>query len=443
MVQQFGFRASRNLAEAANINLCWDNLNINRDDLPLIEGTSDSGVTSADYYALLGLSSSLEDQVVALVSGATSSLTAMEGRISKFGDSGIGTLNADIVNNDRPYYDAANTIFGPSIASYFSPAASGFSAGAEYKLGPVSATTTTVSGLDYTGATEDWSNYFVEYRDYLNVQEEPSWSTKQVPLYLPPPSQFSSNKLWLDSEFSNFAQNGSGVKLWRDVFGRGFAEQIETTKQPILSTNQLNGKPGVVFDGSNDFMNMGNISGLFPAAATLVIVATLGEPNSRGDTDYNLFGTLNNTANRWRGGAGNGNFGLFTSSIQSNFPAGMPANGTYVFTVRASQEFGIEIRTNKTGFDEITNQFFPNITYDAGSLYVIGANANGSSGFFNGTIFAIALFDEVLTNKELKTVEQYFSWRYDFLYDPDRSQPVELEDKTSLTDENDVTIVLG
>lgn len=444
MVQQFGFRASRNLDEALNINECWDNLGINRNDLPLLVGTSDSGVTSSDYQAIIGLSASLETQIVALASGTTSSLTAMQGRVSRFGDSDIGNLTAEIVNNDRPYYDAANTIYGPSTASFFSPSSSsGFTAGAEYKLGPVTTTTTTVSGLNYDGTTSNWSSYFVEYRDYLSVQEEPSWTTRKVPLYLPPPSEFASNKLWFDSEFSSFVQNGSGVRQWRDVFGRGSAIQEDTNKQPVLTSNRLNGKPGVVFDGSNDFLSMGNIGGLFQSAATLVIVATLGEPNARGDTDYNLFGTLNNTSNRWRGGGGSGSFGLFTNALQSGFPNTMPANGTYVFTVRASQAFGLEIRSNKVGLDAKSNQFTANITYDPGTIYVMGANANGSSGFFNGSVYAVALFDEVLTQKQLTTVEQYFAWRYDFLFDPDRTQDVELEDETSLTDENDVVITIG
>jgi hypothetical protein len=294
-----------------------------------------------------------------------------------------------------------------------------------------------VSGLDYVGDARDWNAYFVQYKNYLNVQEEPSWITKKVPLYLPPPSEFDSNIAWLDSEFSSFVENG-GVEVWRDVLGRSSATQTIATDRPALTANRLNGKPGVVFDGSNDFLDMGNLSNSFPDAATLVIVATLGEPNARGDNDYNLFGTLNNTGNRWRDGSGNGDFGLFTNSVLTGFPGNMPANGTYVFTVKASDSFGIEIRANQTKIGS-----FDGITYDAGSNYIIGANVNGSFGLFNGTIYAIALFNKVLSDKETKTVEEYFGWRYDFSFDPDRSQDVELENETSLTDENDVTIVLG
>jgi hypothetical protein len=438
MAQQYGFRASRSLAEVEDRNACLDNLGIDRRDLALLVGTSDSGVTDNDYQAIIGLTSDLEAQIVVIDSGATVAYNSLDGVASKFGDTFIGTISGDIINNDRPYYDAGNTIYGPSTQSFFSPVSgTTFSGGAEYKLGPVSPTTLTVSGLDYVGDARDWNAYFVQYKNYLNVQEEPSWTTKKVPLYLPPPSEFDSNVAWLDSEFSSFVENG-GVEVWRDVLGRSSATQAIAIDRPVLTANRLNGKPGVVFDGSNDFLDMGNLSNFFPDAATLVIVATIGEPNARGDGDYNLFGTLNNTGNRWRDSSGNGDFGLFTNSVLTGFPGNMPANGTYVFTVKASNSFGIEIRANQTKIGS-----FDSITYDAGSNYIIGANVNGSSGLFNGTIYAIALFNEVLSDKETKTVEEYFGWRYDFSFDPDRSQDVELENETSLTDENGVTIVLG
>ena len=444
MAQQFGFRSSNNLSEIVNKNACWDNLGINRNDLPLIENSAVSGVTEADYFAIKDLAAPLEEQIVATLSGSTASLTAMRGKVSKNGDSGIGTLVVDEVRNDRPYYDAGNAIYGPSIDSFFSPtSASGFSSGGEYKLGIVTTTTTVASGVNYNGIAPGWNNYFVRYKQYLAVQEQPSWTQRRSPLYLPPPSQLAGNVLWLDSEFSSFVQDGSGVRQWRDVLGRGGAIQNDTAKQPLLVPSVLFGKPGVVFDGSNDFLDFGNISGLFPTGATVVIVATIGEPNARGDSDYNLLGTLNNTGNRWRGGAGSGSLGLFTSTLQSGFPSVMPGNGTYIFTVKASQSFGLELRTNKLRTAIRDNRFTANITYNAGTNYVVGANANGSAGFFGGTIYAMAFFNRTLEGKELATVEEYFAWRFDASYDPDRSQSIELENGQPLETEGSVTIVLG
>jgi hypothetical protein len=443
MAQQYGFRASSNLSEVQDRNACWDNLGINRNDLPLLVGTSASGVTSADYQAIIGLTGILENQIVATVSGASSTLSILQGKIAKTGDSSIGNIFAAIVNNDRPYANAANTIYGPSTASFFSPVnASGFTSGAQYKLGPVVTTTSTISGFNYDGIAPSWNDYYVRYKQYLAIQEQPSWTQRRSPLYLAPPSQFEGNALWLDSEFSTFVQD-TGVKQWRDVLGRGGAIQDTAANQPTLVANRLNGKPGIVFDGSNDSLRLGNIGGLFPSAVTFIVLLTIGEPNARGDTDYNILGTLNNISNRWRDGTGNGSFGLFTSTLQNGFPERMPANGTYVMTVQASQALGLSIRINSLQTGIRSNRFVASITYDPGTVYVVGANANATGGFFGGTLYSMAFFNKILSEKELRSIEEYFAWRYDYVYDPDRSQTVDLEDSNSLDTEGGVAFVLG
>jgi hypothetical protein len=170
MTQQYGFRTSSNLSEVLDRNVCLDNLGIDRRDLALLVGTSDAGVVESDYQAIVGLTSNLEQQIVTLASGATAILPPLLNKASRFGDTFTGSIFAQSINNDRPYYDAANTIYGPSTASFFSPAnASGFSSGAQYKLGPVFASTTVVSGLTFNGAAPSWNDYFVRYKQYLRL----------------------------------------------------------------------------------------------------------------------------------------------------------------------------------------------------------------------------------------------------------------------------------
>ena len=445
MVQQYGFRAASNLSEILNRNTCWDNLGFDRRDLALLVNTSASGVDSNDYQAIIGLSNSLEEQIIAALSGSSAAATIFAQKINKNGDSFISNIQADIVNNDRPFTDAANIIYGPSTASYFSPTISGdYNTGAEYKLGAVRSTTITVSGVNYNGTVYDWSDYYVRYKQYLTIGEQPSWTTRKSPLYLAPPSAYSSNRIWLDSEHSSFNLDGSnGVVQWRDVLGRTIAQQDTSANRPIYTINVLNSKPGIVFDGSNDSLSFGNIASSFPDAATIVVVASIGESVARGDSDFNIFSTLNNTSPRWRSGDGNGDFGVFSNAILSDFPRNMSANGTLVFSVQASQDYGIELRINGNRWDFLSNRFTAQFTYNAGSEYRLGANANASAGFFTGTMFAFAAFDTLLSTKELRSVEEYFAWRYDFVYDPDRSQPIELEDGQPLQTEGSISFILG
>ena len=430
MTQQYGFRATNNLSEVLDSNVCLDNLGIDRRDLALLYGTSSSGVTESDYEAIIGLSSNLEQQIVALSSGATAELSGITPRASRFGDTFTGAIFANIINNDRPYTTQSGVIIGPSTVSYFSPAASGlFSTGGEYKLGPVTAATVQSSGINYTGALEQWSNQFVRYKNFAQVQEQPSWTVRRVPLFLPPPTTISGCVMWLDAEFSTINLDGSnGVIQWRGVGGGPVATQDTEASRPVYITNAMNGKPAIRFDGSNDSLSFGNLGYLAPSGATVVMkVRVLGN-------DYNIFSTLNSAACRWNDGSQNIDLGAFTTTVQTNMAATLAEiNGTFTFAMRASAAYGLEIRKNNIVIDYKSTGF----TYTGGDTYILGS-APGGSGAMNGDIYSFAFFNRVLSDKELRTVEEYLAWRYDGIYDPDRIQLLQLEDFASIELEDSV-----
>jgi hypothetical protein len=433
MTQQYGFRATSNLSEVLDRDVCLDNLGIDRRDLALLVGTSATGVVESDYQAIIGLSSSLEQQIALLSSGATVQLSGISARASRFGDTFTGAIFAGIINNDRPYTTQAGTIIGPSTVSYFSPSSSGlFSTGGEYKLGPVTAATVQSSGINYTGPLNQWSNQFVRYKNFAQLQEQPSWTVRRVPLFLPPPTTISGCVMWLDAEFSAIDLDGSnGVIQWKGVGGGPVAAQATVANRPIYTTNVMNGKPAIRFDGSNDSLSLGNLGYLAPSGATVVMKVRVL------DADYNIFSTLNNAACRWNDAGGNIDLGAFTTAVQANMAPGRAENnGTFTFAVRASAAYGLEIRKNSVRLDYKSTGF----TYTGGDTYILGS-APGGSGAMNGDIHSFAFFDRVLSDKELRTVEEYFAWRYDGVYDPDRTQALQLEDFAPIETESGVTVV--
>ena len=420
MAQQYGFRAASNLSEVLDRNACIDNLGIDRRDLALLVGTSDAGVTDSDYQAIIGLKSNLEQQIVTLTSYASSQLASIAAKASRFGDTFTGAVFAETINNDRPYTTQASGIIGPSTISYFSPSASGlFSTGGEYKLGPVTAGTIQSSGINYTGTLAQWNNQFVRYKNFAQVQEQPSWTVRRIPLFLPPPTAISGCVMWLDAEFSEFQLDESnGVVQWKGAGGGPVAAQTTAAARPIYTANVMNGKPAVRFDGSNDNLTLGNLGYLAPSGATIVMKVRVL------DSDYNIFSTLNNVGCRWNDGTRNIDLGVFTTAIQANMAAGLAENnGTYTFAIRASQAYGLEIRENSVRLDYKNSGF----TYSAGDTYLLGM-APGGTGAMNGDIHSFAFFNRVLSDKEVRTVEEYFAWRYDGVYDPDRTQFLQLED---------------
>jgi hypothetical protein len=432
MTQQYGFRTSNNLSEVLDRNVCLDNLGIDRRDLALLVGTSAAGVVANDYQAIIGLSSNLEQQIVTLTGYASSQLASIGTKASRFGDTFTGAIFSDIINNDRPYISQTSGIIGPSTASYFSPSASGlFSTGGEYKLGPVTATTVQSSGTNYTGSLSQWNSRFVRYKNFVRVQEQPSWTVRRVPLFLPPPTAISGCVMWLDAEFSEFQLDASnGVMEWRGLGGGPLAAQTTVASRPIYTTNVMNGKPAVRFDGSNDSLSLGNLGYLAPSGATIVMKVRVL------DTDYNIFSTLNNTACRWNDGSRNIDLGVFTTTVQTDMALGRAENnGTYTMAVRASTAYGLEIRENSVRLDYKSTGF----TYTGGDTYILGS-APGGGGAMNGDIHSFAFFNRVLSDKELRTVEEYFAWRYDGVYDPDRLQQLQLEDFATIDLENGTPI---
>ena len=432
MTQQYGFRAASNLSEVEDRNDCIDNLGIDRRDLALLVGTSAAGVTEADYQAIVGLRSNLEQQIVTLTGFSSSQAAAMAGKATITGDTFTGSIFVDSVNNDRPYTPLNGTIIGPSTASFFSPTASGlFSTGGEYKLGPVTAGTVTGSGLNYTGSVAAWSQYFTRYKNFVTIQEQPSWTARRIPLFLPPPVALSGCTIWLDAEFSEFDLGPSNeVVKWKGVDRGPVAEKGITG--PMLVANVLNGKPAIRFDGFNDKLVLGNLGYLAPTGATVVVVVRVE------NGFHNIFGTLNSTNNRWNNGTGVGALGMFTTAVQSGFPTQAQFDGTFIFSVRISQSFGLEFRTNGSRTDYKATGF----TYTGGDTWIIGQSA-ASTGRLTGDIHSFAVFNRVLSDKEIRTTEEYLAWRYDAVYDPDRTQPLQLENFATIDLEDGTPIVLG
>jgi hypothetical protein len=419
MAQQYGFRASRNLSEALDNNACLDNLGIDRKDLPLLDGTSDAGVSPNDYQAIIGLTSNLELQLSTLSGVVVAQSSGVSSKVRKNGDTFTGSIVTDFTNNDRPYVTQSGAIIGPSTVSYFSPASGGaFSSGGEYKLGPVTASTVTTSGFNYTGTVAAWSDRFVQSTTVARLQEQPSWTVRNVPLFLPPPNALDGCVVWLDTEFSaitlasgatsnGYPSGESVVSVWQGVDGDPSARQGDNGDAPTWVPSALGGKPAIRFlglelDPGPDWMTLGDLGYLTPSGATVVIRTTINNDNT-----YNIFSTLNNTANSWNTGSGIGNFGVFTTTRQLSFPSGMPSGGTHTFSIRASQSYGLEVRRGGARQDYKASGF----TYTGGDTWNMGSSANNSP-YYAGDFYAMAVFNRVLSDKEVRTVEEYFTTRF-------------------------------
>jgi hypothetical protein len=436
MTQQYGLGVNNNLSDIEDNNVALKQLGFELEDLYILVNTGASGVVGADYANISGLKFHLEQQVVNLLNRGSDLINTQNLYVSNSGDSSVGSIYADAINSDRGYADLGNSIYATSSGSYFSTTNSSgvYTQGGQYKLGPVKADTFTTGGLGYTGnSAVDWRAQNVLYKQFLVLKTEDGTTPQYIPTYLAPPTALLSNVLWFDSEYSDFTVDGSNkVSEWIDVENRGTLSQTDSGAQPTYTTNRLNGKPGVVFSGSQSLTSP-EIHSLVPSAATVVTIFKVA------DTSYNILGTVNSVSNRWRDTDGRGNLGLFTSNVEFNFPIDSPAVGNYYSSIRISQEFGIEFRLNSYAIDYEPGSGF---TYDSTGEFIVGRSAT-TAGTFTGDLYAICIFDRILTDQELATIEEYFAWRFDFVYDPSRTQTLELELGGDIQDENDNAFVFG
>jgi hypothetical protein len=88
--------------------------------------------------------------------------------------------------------------------------------------------------------------------------------------------------------------DGDPVALWRDLSGHGRdATQATTAARPAYSTAGIGGRPSVRFDGADDFLFLGDLSDLVPAAATLIVVASFGQASLHQNCYVSQYGLQN------------------------------------------------------------------------------------------------------------------------------------------------------
>lgn len=137
-----------------------------------------------------------------------------------------------------------------------------------------------ITSADQTLQTYNWSKDGTSIPtnnnlNYLVTNYSQKFNTSVPELV---PNSVSGLTLWLKAD-SLSLNNGDLVGTWTDSSGNGHdATQVNTTRKPTYKTNILNGKPGLVFDGIQTFMDVSSLS-----SQTFFIVLNHSDKNVFGD----------------------------------------------------------------------------------------------------------------------------------------------------------------
>ncbi len=444
MTVVYGLRRTSNFADVADNGKCVQNLGLTIANFVTVAGIAATGVGAGDFTALKGLRSPLEEQITALSSLASTTLSGAGLKALRTGDTIAGVLTVGgIINSDRAFIRTVGSgaIYSAASGSFFSPVSgSSFSGGASFRSGPVRISDLVLpSGAgNYTGITFPYQAHYENYKIYQRIGDSVN-APFAIRTKLPPPTVFSGCGLWLDAQKSTTTTiSGTRIGQWQTVFSGGVsANQTTAANAPFyLASGILDSgvvRPAIAFSGVSEFMVFEPLAPLFASGATLVIMAQVE------GGEYCLASNGTSNQGRWRTTSGNGSWPLFCSGLIPRFPAVMPANGTIVFSVRASQSYGLEVRGNGERIGYIAPSGF---VYKGDGQYLLGT-APGGGGRFAGKITGVVGYGAPIADRELRTVEEYMMWRYNSVYDPDKAQVAQLEDGTTLELENNLPVELG
>lgn len=213
------------------------------------------------------------------------------------------------------------------------------------------------------------------------------------------PSSIAGLQVWLkDSGLAG--ADTDPIATWTNAGAAGAAgnfTQALAGNRPIKKTAVLNGHDIARFDGSNDNLASGNLSAVFPSAATLFVVATIS------DTTYDLYVTRTAGDGFWRFSDGAGYWDSFRSARVNTYPAAMPSTGSHYFASRSSAA------AYQAWVDGVA-QTAKTAAYASGTTHTLGTGGNG--GPFTGDIAEVLVYDSALSDADMLAVHTYLAARF-------------------------------
>jgi hypothetical protein len=231
-------------------------------------------------------------------------------------------------------------------------------------------------------------------------------------------------QMWLRADTGVDTLNGT-VSRWHDQSGNGNdVIQTNTSRQPLLVANTLNGKPVISFDGLNDKLGFTGTSHMTQFSLFLVINNHQGTVGNTGNVI--TFGASGDFGHQWYMGMAIPEFG--SDTLGMFIGAGWVRGGTSGL-VAYDQWRNLSVVANQTIWNT-TLQWDGNdvplvpggsasfISVPLGDATGSGGGIGGADGVPFGTILAkcdvaeVIVYNKAVTDSERLAVENYLSDKY-------------------------------
>ncbi len=222
------------------------------------------------------------------------------------------------------------------------------------------------------------------------------------------PAQVAGLAYWLKGSAVTGLADGAAVASWPDSSGNGHAAtQATAAAQPIYKASGLNGKPALRFNGSSQYLTLGDLSGLFPAAASLFIVATYNGLQNQCLYSTSPYDSASQTGDDYSyfQSNGGGYFSQFRTPRTAQFGP-MPSTGSNLFSL-VSGPSSFEVWVNQVNNVALSSTFAP------GTNHLIGhSNCAANTAYLLGDISEIIAYSAALSQADRQNVEGYLKAQY-------------------------------
>lgn len=223
------------------------------------------------------------------------------------------------------------------------------------------------------------------------------------------PTDIAGLVLWLAADRISGLVNNDPVGTWSDLSGNANdATQGTAAKKPVYRVNQVGGYPAVLFDGVDDYLDIGGVT-MDPAATGYTAFAVCSGASS----------VAGNRIFQQRDGTGTGRGFLYVVTNGANvqlesFLGGVALDSTANYTENTWLVYDVT-------WDRTTQAFRKNGAADgsntptAGSAtggWLLGIGKDLATGAWSGSITEVILYNRALSTAEMGQVERYLGRKY-------------------------------
>jgi len=254
----------------------------------------------------------------------------------------------------------------------------------------------------------------IDYQKPITIAEL-NQSQENNPYLIAP----SALRLWLkaDRAETNNEQPVFSVKNATDDIKSSdnklidFAQSpTQSSRAPKLITNAINNRPALRFDGIDDFLTSTTTPIHTNNGLSIIVVGKTFNINNNNQTYISKFNTTSDTINKeWR--LQNDELNIVNNTINITYTPNATSNTKILSAIWSPDNPQLSISINNNTASTATGDIPIATTNEP---IIVGANnqGQGGSGFLNGDIAEILVYNKKLSDTELNKVRTYMNNKY-------------------------------